>query len=158
MPSLSPLAVNQERRLVSLSRGLFADLVFCGGYGGSISAANVKAQDGLIEPEKTHLRIRQNKATTRILPHGANSPSIRVSPLQQLTSAQPVRPHLLLYIPNNATSLRQSNVLWTCADVSEFAAWVPLSFLYRGSFPGPFSPMPDLFVSLAWKPRTFTLG
>jgi hypothetical protein len=65
------MAVNREKALVSSSRALFADLVFCGGYRGLISAANAEGQDGLIEPEKTHLRIKQNKATTRILPHGA---------------------------------------------------------------------------------------
>jgi hypothetical protein len=46
---------------VSSSRAFLAHLVFCGGYRGSISAANAEGQDELIEPENSHLRIMRNR-------------------------------------------------------------------------------------------------
>ncbi len=56
---------------IVISRHFFPVSCFGWLYRGPISLANVKGQDELIEPEKTRLRIRQNKATTRILPYGA---------------------------------------------------------------------------------------
>lgn len=73
--------VNRERAFESSSRAFSAGVEFCEGYRGSISLANGEAQDELIEPENSHLRImRNNPVSPEFAPRSQNKSFIFNTP------------------------------------------------------------------------------